>query len=145
MDIREFLAARLADDERIALAAAGKYTSAQVWTRIEPDRNPGLIGDGKGDVVTYGFGPGGPCGDQAEHIQRHDPAHVLRDVAAKRRILEMWEDPADVEHLPDGAVDGRDPDERDEQIATATVIDGIVRDLATVYAEHADYRQEWTP
>lgn len=81
----------------------------------------------------------------AGHIVRHDPARVLRDVAAKRRILEMWEDPADVAHLPDGVVDGRDPDERDEQIATASVIDVIVRDLAAVYAEHPDYRQEWSP
>lgn len=138
MELREFLTARLADDERIALAVQQRAP----WVVVGSYGDEGVKEDGYGWVATGAYNAGMDA-DDAAHIARHDPARVLRDVAAKRRILEMWEDPADVAHLPDGVVDGRDPDERDEQIATASVIDVIVRDLAAVYAEHPDYRQEW--
>lgn len=81
----------------------------------------------------------------ARHIAYWDPARVLAECEAKRRIVEMWEDPADVRALPDSMVDGRDPDEIDIQTAVAETVDHIVRLLGAAFADHPDYRPEWAP
>jgi hypothetical protein len=60
---------------------------------------------------------GGWLSDRVEHIARHDPARVLADVEAKRRIVE-W--------------DAEQPVDR-----------GVLNILASVYADHPDYREEW--
>jgi len=52
----------------------------------------------------------------AAHIARHDPARVLREVAAKRAIL-----------------DAVGYDDRED----------VAGHLAAVYSDHPDYRQEW--
>jgi hypothetical protein len=57
-----------------------------------------------------------------EHAQRHDPARALREVAAKRAILVMY-------------ADARWDLARED----------VVRELAAVWSDHADYRQEWAP
>ena len=78
-----------------------------------------------------------------EHAARWDPARTLAEVEVKRRILEMWEDPALVRTLPNGVRDGRDPDEIETQVAIVEVIDDIVRVLAQSYADHPDYDPAW--
>jgi hypothetical protein len=64
--------------------------------------------------------------EDAEHIARHDPARVLREVAAKRVIMRYYGSPVGFpgeEGVPGTAM----------------------RALAAVYSDHPDYRQEWTP
>lgn len=126
---------------------AGRHYAARVWAHPDPERQPGLIGDGKGDVVTYGLPPGqgGPCRDQAAHMVRHDPARVLRDVEAKRRLIDAilrYEAFIDGErgccHDAEAISRGVCPDINPDRIEA-------LRLLALPYAEHADYRQEWTP
>jgi hypothetical protein len=91
MDIAEFLAARW--DERAAAAKAAGYGAAgdYLWQEVDPDRMPGLIGTGCGDVVTFNQGTPAyavsPSRGQATHIALNDPAAVLADIAAKRAIL----------------------------------------------------------
>lgn len=58
------------------------------------------------------------------HIARHDPARVLREVGAKRRIVDDLAGALDWGHM-------------------APVIKCVLRSLAAVYAAHPDYRQEW--
>jgi hypothetical protein len=70
---------------------------------------------------------------------------LLAEVKAKRRIVEMWEDPAAVRILPDGVRDGRDPDEVEIQVGIAEAIDDVVCVLAMPYAGHPDYDQAWAP
>lgn len=76
---------------------------------------------------------------EAAHIIRHDPAAVLRDVEAKRRIIELHE-------AMRAGVDA----------AAGTVLAGaarirlggygnVLRLLAGVYADWPGYRQEWSP
>lgn len=89
-DLIAFLNARLDEDEAEAKAAANALNR-----HIECDP------------------------DNAAHIARHDPARVLREVAAKRAIVERYA------KAPDWA-GGED-----------------VRLLAAVWSDHPDYRQEW--
>ncbi|MFF4433630.1 DUF6221 family protein, partial [Streptomyces sp. NPDC001513] len=66
----------------------------------------------------------------ADHIARFDPARVMTEVDAKRAIVDAY----------DGSPGSDD--------ATATSHEGLhtaVLLLASVYADHADYREEWRP
>lgn len=66
----------------------------------------------------------------ARHIARHDPARVLREVEAKRRIL--------AECRP-GHLGG-------PALELAGALGGLVLCfLALPYADHEDYREEWKP
>lgn len=82
-------------------------------------------------------------GDRAvtNHIARHDPARVLRDIEAKRAIV-------DLHHFgstPDGfrycrTCGSGEPDEH----PTAWPCDTL-RHLAAVYADRDGYNPEWAP
>ena len=64
-------------------------------------------------------------------IADHDPARVLREVAAKRAIL--------AEHAA-----GADPcDVHDASLRTIPC--DTVLHIAAVWSDHDDYRQEWAP
>lgn len=91
--VRAWLEARYDEDEQVALGAinqGGRGKAGEgIWQQCDPVRSPGLIGDMAGGVVTYGASSdGSPNRYRAEHIVRHDPARVEREIAAKRRRLE---------------------------------------------------------
>lgn len=119
-DLVAFLTARLDERERDAIAAAGKlgpdwyYDSehACVASRREHD----LVATGSQDHLEP---------ERGAHIARHDPARVLRDVAAKR-------------HLIDDTHWGGGPETEDAYHYTLSIV-------ATAYADHPDYREEWRP
>jgi hypothetical protein len=121
----EFYAARLDEDEAAAKAAGGGIHCRE-WDAAGPGYQEGRVEDGHGDVVVYD--EGAPTLAQAKHIARHDPARVLREVAAKRAILGAYEsqraaqfyDPAVVDELRD-----------------------VIETLASVYSDHPDYRPKW--
>lgn len=100
----EFLQARLDEDEQWALAC-----------------NPNTYADSIEEMDPAAAG----------HIARHDPARVLAEVEAKRRIIRLCEA-------------GLDPD----YLATPGVRAGyrlILRDLAAPYHDYPDYDQSWKP
>lgn len=74
----------------------------------------------------------------AGHIARHDPARVLREVEAKRRIVGLA-GPI-VEAVPED-----DWGETMHETAMAEALRPVLRLLALPYADHPDYRQEWKP
>ena len=95
--IAEFISARLGEEEALARAA-----TAGRWEVVDYDD----------EVATEGFevrsdqSPGGRPRTEfrwvidhdgvyeradAEHIAAHGPARVLADIAAKRRLLEIWQ------------------------------------------------------
>jgi hypothetical protein len=90
------------------------------------------------------------------HIARHDPARVLREVEAKRAVVQLhhivhrnvaWlEDGQEaVAELP---VCGHCVPRHSAFPSRQDVPEGpcaTVLLLAAVYADHPDYRQEWTP
>ncbi|MFE3281265.1 DUF6221 family protein [Nocardia sp. NPDC059239] len=101
MTIEEFLEARIAENEAIARAALRhptKYnretrdheragTDDGVWhidSYTDPDDECTVVGA----AMTI-YDEGGHTAEQATHIARHDPARVLRQCAALRRVLEF--------------------------------------------------------
>ena len=76
--------ARLDETERVALAVSIGPHKPERWTaaRYKDDLRGWRIDGQFSCVVDSAFGP------DAEHIALHDPAAVLRRVAADRRVLE---------------------------------------------------------
>lgn len=70
-------------------ARAAHHDGSGRWTADESDAWAGRVEDADGFVVVYD--EGSPSAQQAAHIARHDPASVLADVAAKRRIVDFCE------------------------------------------------------
>jgi hypothetical protein len=136
-DLVAFIRARLDDDERVALAVPdhrGRRGELR-WTQVDPEREPGLIGDELGNVVTYH--EGSPSREQAEHIALHDPDRVLREVKAKRLRIEHYlkvRDFADPAKHPDQAY----------VLAKGALERSLMFD-ALPYADHPDYDEAWKP
>lgn len=133
MNIVEFLRARLDEDEAVARSA-----SPAPWSYPGIDSVAGGMlydttrtiaavvyeqpGDHDGSIVRHLLVPEADA--NGAHIARHDPARVLREVEAKRRIVERHTGCDDVSYGD-----------------AATCPD--IRALAAVYAEHPDYDPEW--
>lgn len=78
-------------DEAVAQAATWSDEAARwhVWRGKEHYERPFVIMDSLDDGVTAVHAESSDTEGVAEHIARHDPATVLRDVAAKRRLLDL--------------------------------------------------------
>ena len=121
-DLVGFLRAQLDEDERVAREAGSRSLTWPVggtWYLEGVEHN--VVGDEEAFCHPH----------NVEHIARQDPARVLADVDAKRRILD--------EHEP-----GSDPcDAHDASLRTIEC--DTIRLLALPYADHPDYREEWRP
>ncbi len=119
MTITEFLEARITDDEQAAQKAAkwvaSGPTPAVTWF--------GALGDGN----IKQFGEGG------NHVSTWSPARALAECAAKRAIIKLADDVEGLDYRVTsewgGDIDGTGED--------------ILKSLASVYADHSDYQQEW--
>lgn len=147
-DLTDFIRARLAEDEAVVRALAEPH---------EWHTGPGDDPEWEDESTVYMWPPefhtpyeqdkhwrGLTASNPrlAAHIARHDPARVLRDVEAKRRIVECHEPwtaaNGDIicgrcgrEHI-DGRPGGHFPCQ-------------TLRLLAAMYADHPSYREEWRP
>jgi len=139
-DLVEFIRARLDEDERLATRAAtlcGCHPAVPVW-RFEGDEGAGRIvieGDPHPDTHAS---PNRlrKCWDKsyankfaAEHIVNHDPARVLREVEAKRALLAAC---VEYDDMPAG-------------MSGSGLAYQVEELLALPYADHPDYRPEWSP
>lgn len=121
MDIVEFLRARLDEDEASAKVAVSlSHGDDPDWyERYEWAWHSEYRNGGAGSM----FLPGAPS-----------PARVLRDISAKRRIV----DSADAAPYGSG-------DAENVEAGWSDHSDLVLRLLAVVYDDHPDYRQEWKP
>lgn len=143
MTITEFLLARIAEDEADAKAAAEAKSSDWMMMREAVVGARWFAKDGWGmvfsaDTVPSGAHEGDPlalwddegsrrlCPDPmaARHMARHDPARVLARCEADRRIVE--------DALAFVPVEG-------------SMAEAVLLRLASVYADHPDYREAWRP
>lgn len=131
--IIEFLNARLDEDEAAAQAvtAAGGHGGWEALPLAELDGRRALAWGSFIFAVMDPVPEGRAC---AEHAARHDPARVLREIAAKRSIIEICVGQGYVE-------DGPVPWSAAPPEAPVTWF--TLAELAAVYADHSDYRQEW--
>jgi hypothetical protein len=149
MNLTDFLLARLAEDEAAARLCAEMFPSPwdvadRGWrVRIYAGDVPieDLMSDEPGATATRNpvvmeVEPDRRIEDprwlseRVEHVRRHDPARVLADVEAKRRIVKALGD------YDDGYVWASGEGSRAEDALLA---------LASVYADHPDFREEWRP
>ncbi|MDG4791993.1 DUF6221 family protein [Micromonospora sp. WMMD1102] len=145
-EILSFIRARLDEDEQAAMRAAGTFGGDAVWRRntlADPDYPADHV-----LVIFQRVIPAGLPGDdeaplrvdELDHIAGHDPARVLAEVNAKRRILERHPGATATDECPGCSawLDGtwRTP--------PGTLCPEQV-DMALPYAGHADYRPEWRP
>lgn len=131
-DPATWLRAQLDEDERVALAArkgASGWDGDGVWTT--DDRDSAGQCRIEGDVITI-YDEGGHTEAHAKHIALWDPARVLADIDAKRRIL------AECEY------EINDAEKRDtgDGVGLSHTILGL---LALPYAGRDGYREEWRP
>lgn len=120
-DLVAFLRARYDEDAEKALAA-----SPGPWS---PNAEADEVVACDGITVADGFALSGrQLRATVEHIAEWDPARVLADVDAKRRILERAV----------AEIESQDPPR-----ASAIFASGVLLLLALPYADHPDYRQEW--
>lgn len=124
-DLTAFITARLDEDEAIAKAAANRHwlTDDNIIT-LHPEHD----GDG---FMSW------PTRADAQHAANHDPARVLREVAAKRAIVARYERGAAGE-LPEWTA-GRELIQ-----AALAVLRAALSDLASTWSDHPDYRCEWS-
>jgi len=152
-DLVVWLRQQLDEDERVARGAANE--DPPPW---HIDEHGGRIKSGPYTVVHIEDST--PRPPVAEHIARHDPARVLLEVEAKRRILDALEDqrrqagqnshkyveamrsprggPAD-DLLPGIKTHGWTLGGRVE------ALEEVVKLLALPYSDHPGYREEWAP
>jgi hypothetical protein len=152
LTLTEFLLARNAEDEAAARTAAAVGPDSERW-RASPDwtnsserwtveagstrtlfacceESPTLHDDGRGIGVAER--------SETEHIARHDPARVLAECDAKRRIVELCAEQVSVaEQQVDEQID------RSFNAGAAFAAHNTLLTLAAVYADHPDYRAEW--
>jgi Family of unknown function (DUF6221) len=125
-DLAAFLKARLDEDE--AAAKATQAAAAEWFLGSSEDDDKRSIRY-TGPSTLYPGESWDYCiadrvtEDAAAHIARHDPARVLREIEAKRAILAQWE----------------------AGPAGSPVLTFALHNLAAVYSDHPDYRQEWKP
>lgn len=129
MNLVEFLRARLDEDEQSARAA-----TAGPWyvDDIDQELRTADVYSADGRVTSAYTEP--CCSvEDATHMARHDPARVLVEVEAKRRIIDEYERYAAERRRAMGGWD------------SYSEVSPILAALAAVYADHPDYRQEWRP
>lgn len=156
-EIVKFLEARLAEDEAVALKAGG--SEAEWLYRAEYDNETGNevvwansrsednFGGSAKPFVTYrrhvtmdheGCLPA-VDEDDGTHIARHDPARVLREVAAKRAVMIAADDATSYDMTVEGdrGVGSRN------MIEDPYVGDVILRALASAYSDHSGFDPAW--
>jgi hypothetical protein len=121
-DLPDFLLARIAEDEAVAQAATvGPWEVRPYWFTSN-GRSWATVPDIVDEEIDA---------EDGVHIARWDPARVLAECKAKRRIVTRY--------VRARALVGKHP-----HAATAdAALLHVLTELALPYADHPDYRPEW--
>jgi hypothetical protein len=172
-DLADFLLARIADDEAAAEAAIDPDRPGTHWHWVM-DANDTPVAHGHlqraqddGESVSlrtveeyptrngwslphFVVQSGEVHGTGGEHIARWDPARVLAECEAKRRIVDVYLDERsrrDVYQRDDARAveDEEQARRRRSSAARCRGLEFAVESLALPYADRPDYREEWRP
>lgn len=146
-DLVQWLHAQLDEDQRIAEAARDQ-SSAQ-WHH-DTSYDNGYVYDENSQAVVYDEGT--PAHEEAEHIAAHDPARVLREIEAKRRLLDDYTVTARIRDEAAERIkatvdhpDSKDLETWDRAQQEAAILEGPVRLAALPFNNQPNYREEWRP
>ena len=149
-DLIVFLEARLAEDEAAARATlidvdgSGDWRAGEhpvVWTvdlyRVRDANSRPVVeairsledDDDPDNIREYVNGAA-----VAQHVARHDPARILREVHAKRKLLGRFRRAA--------MMKSKLPDDKMTEKWYSVMAPNVV-DLAAVYDDHPDHRSKW--
>jgi hypothetical protein len=132
-ELINFVRLQLGDDERVARAAADE--DPPPWHLDEHD---GRIKSGPYTVVHIEDSTPEP--PVAEHIARHDPARVLREVEAKRKVIELYE-----YAVAAWLLDRDKPNPPTVHLGEKAMAEAVLQALALPYSDRPGYREEWRP
>jgi hypothetical protein len=149
-DLAEFLIARIAEDERDARSA----NVGQPWIyvdrtmRVEVGSDSDYWAPSAADhAADCDYEDHWECSDarrnaliEGDHIVRWQPARVLAECEAKRRIVEQCK-----EWLSYGPVKSWETDRGEDAALSEDAAPAILRLLALPYTNHPRYREEWRP
>lgn len=153
-DLVQWLGAQLDEDERIARAA-----TAGPWSRMgQRVLDPSPPSDRLGVGMAVGHAAASAdFNETADHIAAWDPARVLREIDAKRRLLDLhglvhrdvyWLAEDGEEETDEIPVCGHCVPRHSYLPHHSKVPEGVcdtVRLLALSYADRPGYREEWRP
>ncbi|MFJ9387723.1 DUF6221 family protein [Nocardioides sp. NPDC101246] len=150
MTITEFLLARIAEDEAAARAAAH---DGERWRTLKEDYRLAVAIDNgmKWGGETVAYDEGRPSEEQSAHIARHDPARVLAECEAKRRIVERCRPMYAVAFRESERLLAEAFDQERFQITASSsspiwpfaAAERILLDLAQSFADHPDFDPAW--
>jgi hypothetical protein len=124
----EWLRQQITEDEQVALDAGGSRWKRELYDYVVEATDNGFIVCGEGR----------PSGGRADHIARHDPARVLREVAAKRKMLELHEYATAAWAL------GRDKlNPPTVHLGASTMTKAVLRVLAEIYEDRPGFNPAW--
>lgn len=132
MDIREFVAARIQDDEDYARQAAEGLGPdwIEIWSATV-DLTANIL-ERQPEKGHWGAHVDTPDSGVSRHMVRWDPARVLREVEAKRKLL------AEIGSITMTRLDGEaDPGELERPAGR------MLRAIAAPYADHPDFDPAW--
>lgn len=148
-ELVQFLTERLDADEALARAPLSVPWAQRNWVLGET---------GEGSYVDLGTNHldqvSGLNHSEMAHIAHHDPARVLREVEAKRAIVNSYVTATrtlgEAENIVREVAGAGDESGCEIGIygkvnSAAEVMEAAVRCLAAVYNDHPDYHEEWRP
>ena len=129
VSIRDFIAARLDEDE-----AAARVATEGPWSFVGYDDSGwAVVANDEHEIVSRSGS------DDATHTALHDPARVLREVQAKRDLLAHAERSlADADKLETIGAQPADV------FTIRAPAEWTLSILAAPYSDHPDYNPEWS-
>ncbi len=146
-DLTEFLLARVAEDEAVALDAAAITGLGWRQSTSDVDGEPrggvevALDEWGMTDTVVYDECR--PSVEEAAHIAHWDPARVLAECEAKRKVVELHTEGVDYDQEGNRFSTGCNECGGDTYMTVVPWPCPTLRYLAQPYADHPDFREEW--
>jgi hypothetical protein len=127
-----FLLARIAEDEAIAQAATpGPWDAIHVPDRLSQPEGDWTVGSDASFICTTNYDDD-RCRNDSAHIAHYNPARVLADCAAKRKIVEWIGEQIEM---------NRPPNATNSEVLW--LAEDVLRALALPYADHPDFLPGW--
>lgn len=140
-ELVRWLGEQLDEDEKVAFTAGHTLAGelALRWAAVSSYVYPEEVTDNEPPVAGAPLMSDMPGYEVARaralHIAEHDPARVLREIDAKRQLLDAY-----------AAVAENDVDEYEYAHGWANALGHAVRLLAAAYADRPGYKaEEWSP